>query len=136
MSPTMLKLAPTAGLVVLLATAPLALAQDKPIELKMAHWVPASHPLHKGFEAWGQSVENASDGTITYKIYPSEQLGKAFDHYDMARDGIADMTYINPGYQPGRFPIIGAGELPFLMSNAGGGSSALDAWYRKYAATR
>ena len=36
----------------------------------------------------------------------------------MARDGIADMTYINPGYQPGRFPIIGAGELPFLMANA------------------
>ena len=51
----------------------------------------------------------------------------------MARDGIADLTYINPGYQPGRFPIIGAGELPFLVSNAKGGSQALDAWYRKYA---
>jgi TRAP-type C4-dicarboxylate transport system substrate-binding protein len=43
------------------------------------------------------------------------------------------VTYINPGYQPGRFPLIGAGELPFLMSNAKGGSQALDAWYRKYA---
>ena len=51
----------------------------------------------------------------------------------MARDGIADVTYVNPGYQPGRFPIIGAGELPFLMSDAKGGSMALDAWYRKYA---
>jgi hypothetical protein len=37
-------------------------------------------------------------------VFPSEQLGKAFDHYDMARDGIADVTYVNPGYQPGRFP--------------------------------
>ncbi len=53
----------------------------------------------------------------------------------MARDGIADLTYINPGYQPGRFPIIGAGELPFLIANAKGGSQALDAWYRKYAET-
>ncbi len=51
----------------------------------------------------------------------------------MARDGIADLTYINPGYQPGRFPIIAAGELPFLIANAKGGSQALDAWYRKYA---
>jgi TRAP-type C4-dicarboxylate transport system substrate-binding protein len=51
----------------------------------------------------------------------------------MARDGIADVTYVNPGYQPGRFPIMGAGELPFLMSNAKGGSMGLDAWYRKYA---
>jgi TRAP-type C4-dicarboxylate transport system substrate-binding protein len=123
-----------AGVAVLLAAAPPAQAQDKTIELKLAHWVPASHPLHKGFEEWSQSVEKASGGTIKSKIYPAEQLGKAFDHYDMARDGIADITYINPGYQPGRFPIIGAGELPFLMANAKGGSSALDAWYRKYAA--
>ena len=52
----------------------------------------------------------------------------------MARDGIADLTYVNPGYQPGRFPIIGAGELPFLFADAKGGSQAIDAWYRKYAA--
>jgi TRAP-type C4-dicarboxylate transport system substrate-binding protein len=51
----------------------------------------------------------------------------------MARDGIADLTYVNPGYQPGRFPIIGAGELPFLFADAKGGSQAIDAWYRKYA---
>ena len=108
-------------------------AQDKTFELKLAHWVPPSHPLQKALEDWGSSVEKASGGTIKFKVYPSQQLGKAFDHYDMARDGIADLTYINPGYQPGRFPIIGAGELPFLITNAKGGSQALDAWYRKYA---
>ncbi len=108
-------------------------AQDKTFELKLSHWVPPSHPLQKALEEWGTSVEKASGGTIKSKVYPSQQLGKAFDHYDMARDGIADLTYINPGYQPGRFPIIGAGELPFLMSTAKGGSQAIDAWYRKYA---
>ena len=30
--------------------------------------------------------------------------------------------------------MIAAGELPFLMANAKGGSQAIDAWYRKYAA--
>jgi TRAP-type C4-dicarboxylate transport system substrate-binding protein len=110
-----------------------ALAQDKTFELKLSHWVPPSHPLQKALEEWGTSVEKDSGGTIKYKVYPAQQLGKAFDHYDMARDGIADLTYINPGYQPGRFPIIGAGELPFLMTNAKGGTQALDAWYRKYA---
>jgi TRAP-type C4-dicarboxylate transport system substrate-binding protein len=111
-----------------------ALAQEKTFELKLSHWVPPSHPLQKALEEWGAAVEKESGGTLHYKVYPSQQLGKAFDHYDMARDGIADLTYINPGYQPGRFPIIAAGELPFLMSNAKGGSVALDAWYRKYAA--
>jgi len=117
----------------LVAGATGAFGQEKTYELKLAHWVPPSHPLQKALEEWGAAVEQASGGTLHYKVYPSQQLGKAFDHYDMARDGIADLTYINPGYQPGRFPIIGAGELPFLFSNAKSGSQALDAWYRKYA---
>ena len=119
--------------VLLAAWAAPALAQEKTFELKISHWVPASHPLQKALEDWGASVEKASGGTIKSRVFPAQQLGKAFDHYDMARDGIADVTYVNPGYQPGRFPIIGAGELPFLMSDAKGGSMGLDAWYRKYA---
>src|SRR6476646_847638 len=111
-----------------------ALAQEKTFELKLSHWVPASHPLQKALEDWGAAVEKASGGTIKYKVFPAQQLGKAFDHYDMARDGIADFTYVNPGYQPGRFPLIAAGELPFLVGNAQGGNRAIDSWYRKYAA--
>jgi TRAP-type C4-dicarboxylate transport system substrate-binding protein len=118
----------------LLLALPGAQAAEKTFNLKISHWVPPSHPLQKALEGWGASVEKESGGTIHYKVYPSQQLGKAFDHYDMARDGIADLTYINPGYTPGRFPIIAAGELPFLMSNAKGGTVALDEWYRKYAA--
>ena len=125
--------APAAGLALVLAAAPAAFAQDKTFELRLSHWVPPSHPLQKALEEWGASIEKASNGTLKYKVFPAQQLGKAFDHYDMARDGIADVTYINPGYQPGRFPVIGAGELPFLMADAKGGSQALDAWYRKYA---
>ena len=110
-----------------------ALAQDKTFELKLSHWVPPTHPLQKAMEEWGASIEKASNGTIKSKVFPSQQLGKAFDHYDMARDGIADLTYVNPGYQPGRFPIISAGELPFLVGDAKGGIRAVDTWYRKYA---
>src|SRR3954468_6772091 len=98
-----------------------ALAQEKTFELKLSHWVPASHPLQKALEEWGAAVEKESGGTIKYKVYPAQQLGKAFDPSAMAPESIADVTYINPGYQPGRFPIIGAGELPFLMADAKGG---------------
>jgi len=110
-----------------------ASAEDKTFELKLSHWVPPSHPLQKAMEDWGASIEKDSGGTIKYKVYPAQQLGKAFDHYDMARDGIADVTYVSPGYQPGRFPIFDAGNLPFMLANAKGGSAGLDAWYRKYA---
>jgi TRAP-type C4-dicarboxylate transport system substrate-binding protein len=125
-------IAAAAGLAVLMG-APAAFAQDKTFELKLSHWVPPAHPLHKMLEEWGASVEKASGGTIKYKVYPSEQLGKAMDHYDMAKDGIADVTYVSPGYQPGRFPIIDASNLPFMANNAKEGTAAVDEWYRKYA---
>src|SRR6266851_3459333 len=69
-----------------------------------------------GTAAVAQDIEKASGGTIKTAIFPSEQLGKAFDHYDMARDGIADVTYVNPGYQPGRFPLIAVGQIPFTFT--------------------
>jgi TRAP-type transport system periplasmic protein len=119
-----------------LACSAAALAQDKPVEMKFASWVPGTHALAvTGFIPWAKSVEAASGGSIKVAQFPAQQLGKANDHYDMARDGIAEIAYINPGYQAGRFPIFSAGELPFLMTKPGPGSAALDAWYRKYAAT-
>jgi TRAP-type C4-dicarboxylate transport system substrate-binding protein len=112
-----------------------ALAQDKTFNLRLSHWVPATHPLQKAMEEWGASVEKASGGTIKSKVFPAQQLGKAFDHYDMTRDGIVDLSYINPGQMPGRFPIIAAGEIPFVVREAHGATRAIDQWYKKYAAT-
>jgi TRAP-type C4-dicarboxylate transport system substrate-binding protein len=111
------------------------MAQDKTVDLKISIWLPPAHPLVPATKAWAEDIEKQSGGTIKSTIFPSEQLGKAFDHYDMARDGIADLTYVNPGYQPGRFPIISAGELPFMFADAKKGTAALDSWYRKYAAS-
>src|SRR5262249_7843868 len=109
---------PVATLVAAAAALSLAtsapVAQEKTFELKLSPWVPPTHALQKAMDEWGASVEKASNGTLKSKVFPSQQLGKAFDHYDMARAGLADFTYVNPGYQPGRFPIISAGELPFL----------------------
>jgi TRAP-type C4-dicarboxylate transport system substrate-binding protein len=110
-----------------------AIAQDKTINLKISLWVPPAHPLTSATRAWADDIEKATGGAIKATVFSSEQLGKAFDHYDMARDGIADVAYVNPGYQPGRFPIIAAGQLPFTFGDGKKGTLALDEWYRKYA---
>src|ERR1700749_3224182 len=112
-----------------------ALAQDKTVNMKVSLWVPPAHPLVPATKAWAEDIEKASGGTIKMSVFPSEQLGKAFDHYDMARDGIADVTYVNPGYQPGRFPIAAAGQLPFVFNDGKKGTLALNEWYHKYAPT-
>lgn len=104
------------------------------VTFKFAYWVPDKHPLNPtGFQVWAESIKKASNGSIDFVWFPAQQLGKAPDHYDMARDGIADFTLINPGYQPGRFPIIAATELPFHVTNAKAGTRAVDEWYRQYA---
>ena len=45
-------------------TLPLAQAQEKTFDLKISHWVPASHPLQKSLEDWGAAVEKESGGTV------------------------------------------------------------------------
>ncbi|AOO84939.1 TRAP transporter substrate-binding protein [Bosea vaviloviae] len=110
-----------------------AQSQEKPIHLKISLFVPPAHPLVPSAKEWAESLKKASGGSITATIFPAEQLGKAFDQYDMVSNGIADVALVSPGYQPGRFPIINAAQLPFMVANADGGSAAVDDWYRQYA---
>src|SRR6202790_3101773 len=83
-----------------------ALAQDKTVTMKVSLWVPPAHPLVPATQAWAADIEKVSGG-----------------------------TYVNPGYQPGRFPIAAAGQLPFLFSDGKKGTLALNEWYHKYAPT-
>ncbi|MDU8913424.1 TRAP transporter substrate-binding protein [Aestuariicoccus sp. MJ-SS9] len=104
--------------------------------LRLAHWVPPTHPIQPlGIEPWIESIGEASGGRIDVTIFPAQQLGAAPDHYDMTRDGIADIGYVNPGYQAGRFPIYSLIEIPFHANNAVGGAQALHEWYAAIAET-
>jgi TRAP-type C4-dicarboxylate transport system substrate-binding protein len=117
---------------VLWVAAPPAAAQDPPVTLRFAHWVPPVHPLAQaGFEPWARSITEASRNSIRFTFFPAQQLGRAADHYDLARDGVADITFVQPGLSPGRWPIIAAGDQPLMFSHGGSGSAALDAWYRR-----
>ena len=110
-----------------------ALAQDKVVNLKFSYWVPPKHALVVFSHEWASSLEKATNGTVKTTIFPSNQLGKGPDHYDMAKDGIADLVLTNPGYTPGRFPVIAAAEQPFLTNGTINGSPGFHEWYRKYA---
>ncbi|WP_035872443.1 TRAP transporter substrate-binding protein [Cucumibacter marinus] len=122
------------GLAALLAASIAAPIGAHAADLRFSTWAPPTHPLQPtGWEPWIQSIQEASEGRISVTLFPSEQLGSALDHYDIARDGIADLAYIAPGYQAGRFPVIALGQIPFLIANAKSGTRAFDAWYRNYA---
>lgn len=116
----------------LCAALPLA-ATAASTPMKMSLWVPPAHPVVADLQAWAKSLEEASGGTIKPQLFPAQQLGRAGDHYDMARDGIVEFAMVAPGYTPSRFPIWNLLELPFSFSNSTTGARAVHEWYLKYA---
>ena len=114
---------------------PVALASAQ-TSLRVSHWLsPTAMPIPV-FEQWFKSIEQASKGSLKLQIYPNGQLGKAADHYDIARDGIADLSWSVPGFNAGRFPIFGVIELPMIVSNAPEAIHIFDQWYRSRHAER
>lgn len=101
--------------------------------MTFSHWVPATHQVHHGVELWADAVTRASSGDLTVRIFPAQQLGKAQDHYDMIASGQVDAGWFVPGYSAGRFPIVDAGELPFMISDAAIGARILHEWYAEIA---
>ncbi|WP_226554066.1 TRAP transporter substrate-binding protein [Celeribacter naphthalenivorans] len=110
-----------------------AQAEEKVVEMSFSHDLPTQHPLHsQGFQVWADSIRTASNGTLDISFFPAGQLGKAEDEYDIAKFGIADFVWANPGHTPGRFPIIALGELPFFIKSGLGGTEAMNEWYAEY----
>ncbi len=119
----------------LVATAILAgmngvvLAAD--VTLRLSHWLPPQHAVPtSGLKPWMESVTAASNGSITFEVFPAQQLGSAPDHYDMTRDGITDIGYVNPGYTAGRFPIYELAGVPFEATSGTRGAKAIHEWYQ------
>lgn len=107
----MLKLA-IAGL--LLSATPM-MAQ----ELIMSSWLPPKHPIVvNAFEPWAEEVEKATEGRVTVRIL-GKPLGSPPAHFDMARDGIADITYgLHSFTEDNRFNRAQLGQFSFLGDDA------------------
>lgn len=110
-----------------------AQAQDKKVVLKLSYWVPPTHALTPGYKEWDEQLRKATGGSLSIQLFPSSQLGSGADHYDMVKGGVADIGLINPGYTPGRFPIISVSDLPFQTKDSHATAAALTRFYKKYA---
>lgn len=118
-----------AGLVGTMATSGLANAETV---LRFSSWVPETTHPSPGFQAWGKSIEEASEGRLKVEFFFSGQLGNPRDHYNMARDGIADFTWSVPAFEPDRFPIFEVTSLPYLTTDSVKASNVVHSWYNEY----
>lgn len=87
--------------------------------LTFSSWLPPRHPIVvNAFEPWADEVKKATDGRVSIRIFP-KPLGGAPAHFDMARDGVADITYGLHSFTPGdRFLLSRLAEFSFLGNDA------------------
>jgi len=100
----------------------------------LSSWLPPSHPIVADMiKPWADAVEAETGGNVKIRILP-KPLGAPPAHFDLAKDGVADITYGVHGYQPGRFVLTKAIELPFLGNTAEAMSVAYWRIYEKHLA--
>ena len=94
-------------------------------ELIMSSWLPPKHPIVvNAFEPWAEEVEKVTDGRVTVRIM-GKPLGSPPAHFDMARDGVADVTYgLHSFTEDDRFNRARLGQFSFLGDDAIANSQA------------
>jgi len=102
--------------------------------LRLSNWIPPKHPIAADMIfPWAKKVEKASNGRIKVNIL-KKALGKPPAAFDLAKDGIADISWGVHGYTPGRFVVTQLVELPFLGDDAEALSVAYWRVHQKYLA--
>lgn len=102
--------------------------------LTLSSWVPATHPQVANFIVpMAKDIERITDGRVKVNILPAP-LGPPSAAFDLAKNGVADITYSVQGYTPGRFKTAAIGEMPLLSDNAIATSVAFWRVYEKYLA--
>ena len=98
---------------------------------RFSNWVPSTHPLTvEVFYVWAKKVEEATHGHV--KIQFISALGKPPSHFDLVKDGAADVAMSVNSYTANRFVLSRGVELPFLAPNSMSACIAYWKTYEKY----
>jgi TRAP-type C4-dicarboxylate transport system substrate-binding protein len=90
----------------------------EPITLTYANFPPASTFPCVQMERWKEEVEKRTDGLVTVQTFPGGTLLNAKNIYDGVVAGTADIGNFAMSYQPGRFPVSAAVDLPLGFADA------------------
>ncbi|MBN1662237.1 MAG: TRAP transporter substrate-binding protein [Deltaproteobacteria bacterium] len=99
------------ALVVAVAVFPAA-AKAAPIKLTYANFPPASTFPCVQMERWAKEVEKRTSGEVKIQTFPGGTLLAAKNIFDGVISGSADIGNFAMSYQPGRFPVSEAVDMP------------------------
>ncbi|ASJ76823.1 TRAP transporter substrate-binding protein [Granulosicoccus antarcticus] len=93
--------------------------------LTLSSWLPPTHPfVVNALKPWADQVREATNGNVRIRIL-AKPLGSPLIHFDLAKDGIADISYGLQSYTKGtRFEVSNVAQFPFLGESAEAVSAA------------
>lgn len=103
-----------------------AVGAQETIDLKFAVFTPEQEITYQeAMKPWAEAVMEATDGKVNIQMFPGGTLGRdGSKQIKMLKDGVADIAFIIPAYNPGLFPDNAVIELPDTSANATEGSVA------------
>jgi TRAP-type transport system periplasmic protein len=108
------------------------MAQAEATTLTLSSWVPPTHFLVKDvLQPWMADVEKATEGRVKINMLP-KAVGSPPQHWELARKGVADITWGNFTYEPERFKAMWFAELPMMGDNCEASSVALWRTYNQF----
>ncbi len=124
------------GARLMLAASALAVALPASAQtvLKVSHFLPAVHGIHKDFiEPWTKAVAECSGGEVAFEIFPGgTQLGNVAKQQEQLVAGVVDVAHGLVGLPRGRYPLTSIIELPFMVETANAGTRTLWSLYPDY----
>ncbi|MBW8638440.1 TRAP transporter substrate-binding protein [Hoeflea sp. WL0058] len=86
--------------------------------LRFSTFLPSMHPMVTGlFQPLAAEIAEATGGEVTME-FAAASLAPPPRQFDMVHDGLASTSFTTHSYTPGRFPLTGIAELPFLGNKA------------------
>lgn len=97
-----------------LALGTTAATAASPVTIKFSSWLPVNHwHTEELIIPYLKEIEEVTEGRVKIDILP-KVVGKPQNQFDVVRNGLADMSWMIPGYTPDRFPLSEFGTLPFM----------------------
>jgi len=93
--------------------------------LVLSSWLPARHPIVLGaIKPWAKEVKKVTEGRVSIRVL-AKPLGPPPAHFDMAQQGVADLTYgLHSFTTDDRFVRSRIGQFSFIGDDAVSGSKA------------
>jgi TRAP-type transport system periplasmic protein len=94
--------------------------------LKLAHFIPATHIFAKYLQRWTDDLRQKSNGRLDIAIFPDNEMGPTPVYFDLARNGVADISWFLSGATRGRFPLTELIQLPYTAGSSEIGTQVLN----------